>query len=611
MFDGNPVFASEENAGELRTVNYGTAHVMSIHRESQGNTMTTHLADRIARRVAALDRGRVTNFFILRGSQSPNFAQKLVPTEMDQLFCTGPDLAVLSSQGWDAQKAYYGAEARLINTLVNTTKPWAVAYDGTALGVGAGMGLHSVFRLCSGSSVWALPETSYGAVPTYGSSFELPHLDGELGTYLALTGRRLVGHDLLWAGLASHVVDPTLYGELSLLVSKQNSTELQHILPVLSVFDQAGTEKEEPYSLRPHLDTIAKCFRGDSIERIREALKAEGTPFANKTLAKLSEKSPAALKLTLRLLREGRAKNDIVQSLQMEHSVALRLWKDTGSDLHVGLKTVVFGNGKAPSKWPCAATDSYIEKMFAAPTNKDEVLTLAPLKSRPPHEAPHLMNYYETWALLDSAPPVNEEVSLEPLPDADKVSVGEDELARLIAKSGDKVHRVKTLWEVEELESEAGSSVQQTSFGDIWVGVDNATEETIPVPANIKAQIQADYGERPQNIRIVRHSAREVHPDLAMAMPEEVAEIRGVLRGALEIPALPESAPDRVLSSESYEVLMSKPYLDLDEEVEHMLKLLGHVEKTPEETDADDIPNVDGMTPVLSKQPLTKREESI
>lgn len=39
-----------------------------------------------------------------------------------------------------------------------------------------------------------------------GSTFYLPRLDGELGMYLALTGKRLEGADISVAGLATHHV---------------------------------------------------------------------------------------------------------------------------------------------------------------------------------------------------------------------------------------------------------------------------------------------------------------------------------------------------------------------------------------------------------------------
>lgn len=46
-----------------------------------------------------------------------------------------------------------------------------------------------------------------GLFPDVGCGFFLPRLKGKLGVYLALTGHRLKGRDVLRAGFATHMVD--------------------------------------------------------------------------------------------------------------------------------------------------------------------------------------------------------------------------------------------------------------------------------------------------------------------------------------------------------------------------------------------------------------------
>lgn len=45
--------------------------------------------------------------------------------------------------------------------------------------------------------MFAMPETAIGLFPDVGGSFFLPRLDGEIGTYLGLTGARLQAEDVL------------------------------------------------------------------------------------------------------------------------------------------------------------------------------------------------------------------------------------------------------------------------------------------------------------------------------------------------------------------------------------------------------------------------------
>ena len=46
-----------------------------------------------------------------------------------------------------------------------------------------------------------------GLFPDVGGGYFLPRLQGELGTYLALTGFRLKGLDVQQAGIATHYVN--------------------------------------------------------------------------------------------------------------------------------------------------------------------------------------------------------------------------------------------------------------------------------------------------------------------------------------------------------------------------------------------------------------------
>lgn len=52
----------------------------------------------------------------------------------------------------------------------------------------------------------AMPETALGLFPDVGGSYFLSRLNGNLGMFLALTGYRLKGADVLHAGLATHYV---------------------------------------------------------------------------------------------------------------------------------------------------------------------------------------------------------------------------------------------------------------------------------------------------------------------------------------------------------------------------------------------------------------------
>jgi len=92
------------------------------------------------------------------------------------------------------------------------------------MGGGVGLSLHGGVRVATERTVFAMPETQIGMVlsnrsvnryrfifgvgffPDVGGSWFLPRLRGELGTFLALTGHRLLGWDTVEAGIATHFV---------------------------------------------------------------------------------------------------------------------------------------------------------------------------------------------------------------------------------------------------------------------------------------------------------------------------------------------------------------------------------------------------------------------
>lgn len=49
--------------------------------------------------------------------------------------------------------------------------------------------------------MWAMPETNIGYTPDVGATHWLLQLDGEIGTYLALTGERISGREVMYVGL--------------------------------------------------------------------------------------------------------------------------------------------------------------------------------------------------------------------------------------------------------------------------------------------------------------------------------------------------------------------------------------------------------------------------
>lgn len=75
--------------------------------------------------------------------------------------------------------------------------PVASHETGHVVGGGVGLSAPALFRIATENTSFAMPETKIGYCPDVGASFFLSRLDGELGTYLALTGDILKGRAVL------------------------------------------------------------------------------------------------------------------------------------------------------------------------------------------------------------------------------------------------------------------------------------------------------------------------------------------------------------------------------------------------------------------------------
>ena len=60
-----------------------------------------------------------------------------------------------------------------------------------------GLSSHAAFRIATENTVFAMPETKIGYAPDVGGSHFLSKVDGEIGTYLGLTGETLKGRAVL------------------------------------------------------------------------------------------------------------------------------------------------------------------------------------------------------------------------------------------------------------------------------------------------------------------------------------------------------------------------------------------------------------------------------
>jgi enoyl-CoA hydratase/carnithine racemase len=235
-------------------------------------------------------------------------------------FCAGGDIRALR-EGLTARSAvpgeFFAREYELDFRIHTYPKTIVALMDGIVMGGGMGISQGAALRIVGPRTRMAMPETAIGLFPDVGGSYFLSRLEGELGTYLGLSGATIEAADAVYCGLADLDV----------------SEEPQ--VPTLQ-------------ALRPAID---RHFAHDRVEAIVESLAGETRPeyaeWAERTREALRKRSPTLLKVTLRQLRGARAlslADCFRRELDMIHACM-----DHG-DMIEGIRAVIVEKDHAP-RW--------------------------------------------------------------------------------------------------------------------------------------------------------------------------------------------------------------------------------------------------------------------
>lgn len=313
---------------------YGV-RTIELNRPKKLNSLNGSMARKILPRLKEWEKSQMANVIMITGAGP-------------KAFCAGGDVAELAQQnstteGQEKSTDYFALEYQLDHLIATYSKPYVAVMNGITMGGGVGLSVHAPFRIATEKTVFAMPETTIGFFPDVGGSFFLPRMDGEIGTYLALTSERLHGVQALYAGVATHYLDSSVLQPLTTRLSELdfddslslerrlgliNSTlaEFTTELPSLDSYPSAATGN----LTGPLREAIDRCFSGESISEILASLESESqsknttlASWAKKTIETISQRSPTSLKVTLKQLRLGKSWS-ISETFIREHEMAAR-----------------------------------------------------------------------------------------------------------------------------------------------------------------------------------------------------------------------------------------------------------------------------------------------
>jgi len=278
----------------------------------------------------------------------PDVATVVVTGEGERGFCAGGDIRALHQSGLSGSEdaeAFWREEFALNHRIAHFPKPYVAVMDGITMGGGVGLSAHGRHRVVTERTRLAMPETGIGYFPDVGATWLLPRMPGETGTWAGLTGLDMNATDALYAGLADVKIAsgrlPEMIDALARMPLGSSSTAVDALLKHIAIHPHAG-------HLQHNREVIDRAFRFDSVEEIVAALEAEEGEFAAETRATILKRSPTSLKVTLRLLRQGRASADLAACLNRELAACMQILK--APDFYEGVRAAVIDKDRNP-KW--------------------------------------------------------------------------------------------------------------------------------------------------------------------------------------------------------------------------------------------------------------------
>lgn len=276
-------------------------------------------------------------------------------------FCAGGDIRMIAESGaGDGQEArdFFRTEYQLNHAMFTCAKPVVAFMDGITMGGGVGISQPAKYRIATENTRFAMPETGIGLFPDVGGGWYLSRLPGRMGEYLALTGHRLDGAECLALGLASHYLPAAaLEDAKARIVADPGSVET-----ILA-------ERSVPVSetrIAAHRADIDRLFAADTVEGVFAALEADGGEWATAQLATLRTKSPQSMKVSLRLVLEGRSRVSFAEEMAQEFAIGSRVAQS--HDFIEGVRALIVDKDNAPQWNPATlegVSEESIDQIFA------------------------------------------------------------------------------------------------------------------------------------------------------------------------------------------------------------------------------------------------------
>ena len=289
----------------------------------------------------------------------------------DKAFCAGGDVRTIVEQGYQENKMaeeFFAIEYKMNARIYHFKKPFIALLDGIVMGGGVGVSIHGSHRIVTEKTLFAMPESAIGLIPDVGGSYFLPRLPGALGRYLGLTGARLKGSDILYAGIGTAYMSSEKIDDFVEALKTEAISSFEDIDQIIARFaDDPGEAPIDEFR-----DLIDAAFSEQTVEDIFDHLSDIDHDWARETLAVLKKMSPISLKVITEQLNRG-AKLEFDECMMMEYRIVCAI-SAYDSDFYEGVRAVLIDKDHSPNWIPATLSEvshDMVMAHFNIPTNGD------------------------------------------------------------------------------------------------------------------------------------------------------------------------------------------------------------------------------------------------
>ncbi|RPD66442.1 3-hydroxyisobutyryl-coenzyme A hydrolase [Lentinus tigrinus ALCF2SS1-7] len=291
-------------------------------------------------------------------------AKVIVGRGVGRAFCAGGDVESVVRYASEPETRpqaidFFHREFEMDYILAAVPKPYVAVMDGITMGGGVGLSVNAQFRIATEKTIFAMPETKIGYCPDVGASYFLSRIDGEIGTYLGLTGDTITGRAVYDHGFATHYIPSR---RIPALMERLASLEEPTYQMINDLLEEESSERESDEVVSSFVgakrEALDSAFRHNTVEEILAELteiskshQDEGIrTWAAKTLEMLADRSPTSLKVALAAIRKGKQMN-LLEALQMEMNIATAFCSGGSPDFHTGVTTLLVEKEKSRPAW--------------------------------------------------------------------------------------------------------------------------------------------------------------------------------------------------------------------------------------------------------------------